>query len=165
MRRGHPGSHTFTSPGDSRRPPVSCRHAFDSGRRQSFPAGGLSTGGLRGGRGGRTWCDACRREVASRRWAQHRGTTRVRGAAAQAGRTQCDLTLAFSPRTRSRPAAAASIGVGPGAEGEGRRGVNPAGVGSAVGFARADIRLTPPLGQHSGGFVGAVGAAMLSLPP
>ena len=53
MRRGHPGSHTFTSPGNSRRPPVSCRHAFDSGRRRSFSAEGLSTGGLRGGGGGR----------------------------------------------------------------------------------------------------------------
>ena len=53
MQRGHPGSHTFTSPGDSRRPPVSCRHAFDSGRRQLFPAEGLSTEGLRGGRRGR----------------------------------------------------------------------------------------------------------------
>ena len=53
MQRGHPGSHTFTSLGDSSRPPVSCRHAFDSGRRQLFSAGGLSTGGLHGGRGGR----------------------------------------------------------------------------------------------------------------
>ena len=54
MRRGHPGSHTFTSPGDSRRPPVSCRHAFDSGKRQSFSAEGLSTEGLPGAVGAAT---------------------------------------------------------------------------------------------------------------
>ena len=118
--------------------------------------------------------DPFRREVAPRRWAHHRGPTDSRRGG-RVGRPQPTpedmrggLPLAVSPLF-DREVMPRRGSTHRGVTGRQRRReageLAPLGAGSAWGLRQGRRLFDTAVGPAQGGFVGAVGAAMLSLPP